>query len=171
MAIWLPPKAIREHVEERRAYEQELLAKVEVNSSMDHWNRELRAIDEHLQLIFAPESAHVAGITPGRYHVLRTAPGVPPSLFAVTGPNGEFVEPTSQMLEKLRESDLWNEVAGRERAKKERLMAEAKERARVREREDIAEEFRDRFKAKENPGVSFAKTGPWRYRAGARRAA
>lgn len=167
MALWVPPRAAREHAEARREYEHELGLVAEKQGLVEEWDKVLSGIDPHLSIFFAPEWANVAGVTPGRYHVLWNAPGVVPTVLPVTGPNGEFVEPGSSMLDLLHRSEMWNATAGRERARKERLLAAAKERASLREREDLREEFRDRAKARFNPGVSFSDTG-WKYRASAR---
>src|SRR4051812_10779213 len=100
MAIWVPPRAAREAMDARREYEHEVNLVAERRAVCECWDGELQKIDPHLSIFFAPEWANVAGVAPGRYHIMVQKPDQPLSLLPVSGAAGEFVEPSSQMLDK-----------------------------------------------------------------------
>ena len=170
--VWVPDSTVRTRAQERERHEAELLGMLQTSQVCREWNGILGQIDPKLELVWAPESAKAAGLTPGRFHVLRHNPGAPPSLIAVTGPAGEFVMPDSGLLASLEKADLWSDQAVRDRKRAQRELEVQKQRRQDREREDRIEEFADRWKARTNLGVSFANQGEgWSYRAGAKRAA
>ena len=136
------------------------------HAQMTDWNRELKRIDERLELVRAHDGAKAPGLKPGYYHVLRHNPGGPPSLIAVEDEHGNFKEPDSSLFNKLREWDCWDDRVMRDREKRQRQFDEARDRRKKREREEMAEEIIDRYKA-QTPGVSFSNRGKgWSYRAG-----
>lgn len=146
--MWLPPAVSAELLDERHQYEAEIARAVEsLHGKLDYWNGLLREIDPHLQLVKAQDDTEVVGLRPGYYHVLRDAPGAPPMLEVHEGPNGEFREPDSGLLEKLRKGDMWNSRAMKARADRQLQAAASKERARERESEERADELIDRWNA------------------------
>ncbi len=141
--MWLPPSVSRDLAAETAQQKADVAHAAIRDASMDFWNRELKQLDERLELIKAREDASVAGLTPGFWHVMRHNPDGPPSLLPLTGDHGEFVEPTSRMLDLLRSGDLQNERAMRARREfDERAAAQRKrdkENAAADRRADLAE--------------------------------
>jgi hypothetical protein len=137
----------------------------------EEWNRILYQVDAELRLVRAQESASAPGIVPGYYHVLRRNDLGPPTPIPVQGPDGEYREPGSWLLDQLAESDLWNGRSQKDRERAYQELTRQKARRKERETEERRDEIKERWKAASNPGVSFSDAGPWRYRAGARRAA
>lgn len=167
MSIYLPPSVL----DGRRRLAGEIVQMVDTHKTLDRFNAELRDIDPYLQMVRAKEDAKpVPGIRPGYYSILRHNPGAPMSVMLVEGEHGEFVEPTAQVFETLKRNDMWGGNTPKEVRRRQERLEQAKQRQQAREREERVEEFRDRIKAIESPGVSMASAGPWRFRAGARRA-
>jgi hypothetical protein len=169
MALWVPPTISRELQAEAAQDEAEVRLAMALKGQLDWWNRELKKIDERLEMAWFPEGTSIVGVVPGRYHVLRFEPGAPVTIIPVTGPNGEFVEPNSAVFDKLRQSDLWNDQAQRARRRAQEELTRAKERQAAREREERREELQDRARAAWGVSVSMSKAGPWRQTAKARR--
>lgn len=148
----------------RELLEQIVSAEIDrVNSTINEFNQELRRIDEHLQLVRAREKCSPEStLKPGYWHVIRDNPGAPPSVMIIEGPNGEYVEPTSQVFERLREGDLWS-AENMDRLKKLKDRAEnAAYRKRMSERSDRQEELKDRWNAAQRTSVSMDRSAPWR---------
>lgn len=168
-SLYLPQSAVRKLKADQEQYSADVVAGLALRNTMDRWNRELKQIDDRLELVRAQEKTTVPGLRPGYWHVLRVNPAPsPPSLIALEGEGGEFREPGSWMFEMLRAADLWRDDVARDRARRKSELEVVQRRARERERAELREELADRWKARTNPGVSMAGTG-WRYRAGARR--
>ena len=161
-ALWVPPRVSRDLQDRTQAHTAEVLGMVErFRGILDHFNRELKQIDPYLELIFAPPTAQAVGLKPGRYHLLRHNPGAPPSLIVIEDYAGNFVEPTSQIFERLRETDLWNNAVGHERRKREEAAERAQQRQKAREDEERREEIRDRLNAAFRTSVSMNNSNPW----------
>ena len=168
---WIPDSTARQYQDLRQQYGAELGAMLESGSAVtEEWNRVLYQIDPDLRLVKATEHAHFPGLTAGLYHVLRRNPLGAPTLLAVSGPNGEFKEPDSSLLDALRKQDLWNDRVSRDRSRALEELDRQKARRMQFEKEERQDEIAERWKAASNPGVSFTGKG-WRYRAGAPRAA
>lgn len=139
---------------ERRQQEAALLA---ATTHLAEWNKRLREIDPYLQLVKARENTTLPGLKPAYYHVIRHNPGAPPSILVVEGPNGEFREPDSGLLEQLRRDDLWSDRSIAERERRERERERAEQHAKEHERSERVDEIHDRLKAKASPGVRVPK--------------
>jgi hypothetical protein len=151
-----------------------------LTDEVKHWTKELKAIDEALELVWIPENItpHPA-IVPGRFHIVEKRPlPAPPNVLplvkgCVTGdPEDDgFIEPGAWMFEWLRKNDHWSQRSQRIREERMAAAESARQRAHEREQEDMAVELDERIKALINPGVSMHKGNrSWSQRAGARRA-
>jgi hypothetical protein len=176
--FWVPPTVSRELQDSTAQYRGEVHQMARHAGIVQAFNKELRAIDPHLQMVWFDEDVVLEGVVPGRYHLLRDAPGVPPTLEPICGPNGEFMEPNSGLFNWLRESDMWNAEARRDRERRQEEARRSAERVREREREEIREELLDRYNAHFRTSVSMDRSSPWsqnsrgrRGRSGFRRAA
>ena len=166
--MWVPPKVERRLVEERNAYTASVESMVDrFRGVMNELNPRLKEIDPHLELIFAPPNVTAPGLVPGRYHVMRHNPGAPPSLMPLEGPDGEFIEPGSRLLDELRSRDMWSPEAVNDR----RLEREARERRQAAEKarqdELRRDELRERWAAASRAFVSMNMDAPWTQNASA----
>lgn len=108
----------------------------------EHWNRELRRIDEGLSLVWIPPDADMPGVVPGRFHIRKRVPGGLDGYVSLTGPGGSYRAPGVWMLGYLREADMWDERVRGNKARRDREIEEAKRRERVREEEQRQDEMR-----------------------------
>jgi hypothetical protein len=166
---WLPPKVSRELREKSRSLREDMLRSAIVEEKQQRaipilreFNDKLRRIDPRLQMILAHER-----VTPGLpmrggyYHVIRDNPGAPPTIMIVEGENGEFVEPTSRVFERLAAGDLHEPRTMRHWKRIEREAADAARRERAREREERQEHLRDFVNANWRTSVSMNGSRPW----------
>jgi hypothetical protein len=171
MAIWVPPSVAEEAKHARREYERDIQLVAEKRGSVEEWDKVLAEIDPHLSIFFAPEWTNVPGITPGRFHLLLNPPDGIPSVMPLVGAVGEYVEPNSGMLDKLRESDMWNQAAGRERARRRRRStrpSSGRSSARTR---SARTRYATASRPRSTPACRSPRRAPWSYRAGARKRA
>ena len=117
---------------------QEILGAVShLKGTLDYWNKELRQIDERLQMVWFDEGVNILGVVPCRYHILRrNEPPTPWSIIPIQDAEGNYVEPDSGVFSMLLRDDMWSESAQREKRRHERLAQAAKDREKQRERED-----------------------------------
>jgi hypothetical protein len=164
-----------ELLQEREEFTRDLEAKtvrarmLKVKGILDEFNYELKRIDPKLEMVRAGENTHGTPLKAGHYHVVRWNEGAPPSVMVVEGENGEFVEPTSRVFEKLAQGDLWDPNNMRLLKQRERLAEEAAEKQKVREREERQQEILERYQAANRAFVSMNRQVPWTQTAKARR--
>ncbi len=167
---WIPDHTLREHEAARARQIAEVNLMAQLTSVCKEWTPLLKEIDEDLEMVFFDENARSAGVAPGRFHVVRWNSTGPPGLIPVTGPNGEFTFPYSQLLDKVREADLWDDRVIKDREKRDKKIEAAKARQEEQEARERAEEYEDRVKALINPSVSMTGQGKgWNYRAAGRK--
>jgi hypothetical protein len=167
------PRLTEPLLEETRAYAGELEALAVLADEVQHWTRELKQIDETLELVWAPESVEHPALVPGRFHIIERRPmPTPPNVIPLVGEDNEFREPGSWMFEMLRRNDHWSNRSQKIREEKAEQAAAARDRAAKREHEERSTEIDERIKALLNPGVSMHKSAGrgWSYRASSRRA-
>lgn len=130
----------------------------------------LQEIDPDLDLVLAHEGAHAEDerLLDGYWHIRRRNQGINDSYFPVTGPDGEWAEPSEYHLNQLRERDMWStgaidDIYKAQRKREARLKYEAD-----RQRQEKLDELRLHYKSIDNPGVLFSDRS-WSWRAGARR--
>lgn len=143
MSLWTPPQDRARQPAINAALLRSVNAVVE---HMRYWNDKLKKIDADLQLVKARDNADAPGMRPGHFHVLRLRDDAPPLVHVIEGPDGEFREPDSGVLQDLARGDMWSD---RSRAEHKRRVKAAKteaDRERGREREDRREELYDRLK-------------------------
>lgn len=146
-------------------WETEVLACMhQTGGVLDHWNAELKQIDPNLRLMQAGERANCPGVLAGYYHLVRLREPAKPDMLMVQplrGPNGEFIEPTSQMLDALRAADLQNERVMRDREAAALREEAAKLRAQMREDDCRRDEGVERFMAASRTQVLMSPDVPW----------
>lgn len=131
---------------------------------LDHWNAALKDIDPNLRLMQAFDRAECMGVLPGFYHLVRLRdPAKPEHLLVVPlrGPNNEFVEPSSGMLEALRAADMQNEAVMRDREAAALREEAARLRAIQREEECRVDEGVERFLAASRTQVLLSPDVRW----------
>jgi hypothetical protein len=166
--VFLPPNVSRELLEEREAREARAFEAIQSRDDqawVDDFNKELRRIDDYLQLVWCPDPAPIdaiaAGAKPGRFHVARHNPGAPVSLIPIETPDGEFRQPDSSVFEDLRRADLWSSSNAQERRRVRRELDLARERREVHEREERAAMALEMWKAVSRTQVSMNSSVPW----------
>lgn len=135
----------------------ELLSQGEQLGRMRHWNQELRRIDPYLEVFRARDDARHPSLKPGYWYALRRPPVGLPSLVCHEGPNGEFRDLDSSILQTIREADMWSSERQRDAKKMAERAKKAQEREEEREREARVQEITERLKAKVSPGVFIGK--------------
>lgn len=155
--LWTPPSVTRELKDNTNKARAEMMQMVYLKGVMDDFNRELRDIDPYLELALASEKI-LAGnpLKPGFWHIIRHNPGAPPSVMTIEGPNGEYVEPTSEVFRMLKEdNDMWNPASMHRKRKREEELDRAKERRKERERKERKDEMLERYAAATRTQVSM----------------
>lgn len=173
--IYLPYGVEEQLVRERQAADAELALLAQTSEQLRHareFNKELRAIDPYLELVFIKGNGRTPqeapdGVVWDRWHVIRHNPGAPDTPMAITTPDGGPREPDSGVLRELREGDMYNATARARVIRRRAKRAEDKQRAKDARREEDREEVAWRIKAIMNPGVNFGIPG-WTRTAGAR---
>lgn len=167
MGFWLPPAVSAELLNTRRQFEADLQSRMvreemlRVKGILDQFNYELQRIDPKLEMCRAGEDTHGTQLRAGFYHLVRWNDNAPPSVFVIDGDDGEFVEPTGRVFDRLKEMDLWDPANIRLRDQRERLAEEAAARQKARDRADHVEELRDRVNAATRTSVSLNRSIPW----------
>lgn len=123
--------------------------------------RALKTLDPYLELVFANAKADAPGLVPERWHIRRRNPETIDTYWPLIGDNGEYVEPSMDVIDQLRKRDMWREDTNQEirrhkAEKKARLEAEA-----LAMRLEKREEFGMRVKAMSNPSIRMGGKG-WR---------
>jgi hypothetical protein len=170
--LWVPPSATRKQVEQRNAYTASVESMVHrFQGVMNHLNPLLKEVDPHLELIFVPPNADtsVPGIVPGRYMVMRHNPGAPPSLMVVEGPDGEFIEPGTRLVDEMRAKDMWSPEAERDRKQRRARREYEKQKEQERETEARRQEIQERWASATRAFVSMDRSTPWSQNAAGRR--
>src|SRR5512144_2380087 len=108
--MWVPPTAARELVEKRRRREAQALLFLQTNAVCEQFNPELEKIDPGLVMVFIPEPMPLdvvaSGARPGCYNIVYEGrKGGPLSFLPIVGPDGEYVDPTYQIFDKIRAMD------------------------------------------------------------------
>lgn len=161
MSLWVPPKVERELQEKTLEHKAELKSMFRFDGGiLDVWNAELKKVDPYLRLAQAREKAHAPGVKPGYYHLWRDNPGAPPWVEPLTGPQGDFVEPNSAMLNVLRASDLQNARVVADMRRRELEAERAAEKAKQAQHEERVEDAVGRIQSLTQTRVSM-NDQPW----------
>jgi hypothetical protein len=162
MAPWTPPAVTRQLADEAERDAATVHLAKALRGQLDFWNRELRQIDDRLELVWFDENVDIVGVVPCRYHLIRrNDPPAPVSVIPITGPDGEFIEPNSALFDRLRAADLWNDEARRDRQKRHEELIRRKRRQQERETEERQEEILERYLAATRTQVSLNTDAPW----------
>lgn len=165
--LWTPhtrtyrPTVSREHREGSVAHRASVLSMMCETPICAHWDRELRKLDDLLRLRKAKDQAHEVGVRPGFYHLLRLNREGPLWVQVLQGPSGEFVEPSSAMLEALRMCDLQNARAVRAREQMDKDAEIARLRQEANDDEARGQEARERVAALTRTQVLVSPDVPW----------
>lgn len=157
--LWTPPTVSRELQDNTRAFIAEIAASARRDAICDYWDAELQKIDPKLTIIQAQDNAEAVGLRPGYWHIIRDCTPGPPSILPLIGPEGEFVEPNSSILDMLREGDLQNERAMEARRKQDEESARRRVRDRERAHEDRVGEMMERWEHVMVPKVGMSGNG------------
>ncbi len=155
MSLWVPgDETARQRADVYSSVESDL-------AHMRYWNAELRQLDPALQLIKARDTVTAPGLRPGYWHVVRDVPPAPPTLLPLVGEFGEYVEPSSRMLEVLKEGDLQNEQAMRDRRARDDAATKARLKAKFHAHEERVGEMVEKVDSLNRAHVSVTTARPW----------
>lgn len=129
-----------------------------VTGALAYWTHELKQIDRYLEVVLAKPNTSIVGLKPGYYHVIRYQPGFPAAIMPVEGPNGEWRDLDSSIIDMVQRADLWNDRTQRELRKRSQRIEEARQRQKDREAQDRAREFDDRLYHATNASVRIPRS-------------
>lgn len=165
MTIYLPPRVSRELAERTASFNQDILRSIEIDSTdplLLEYTLKLQAIHPRLLMVRALEHV-IPGVPmkPGYYHVLVRSEGAPWSVSVIEGAIGEFVEPTSRVLEKIAAGDMHEQRNLDRFAAHERDEREAEKRDQVRARDERQDHLQELVNAYTRTSVSTTDAIPW----------
>src|SRR6266540_4567367 len=132
MALWVPPKVHRELREETAAHNAATLGMFDFHGPVfDEWNDDLKKLDPYLRLGKAKEHADAIGVIPGFFHLVRINPNAPLWTMPLHDEQMRFIEPSSRMLQVLRERDMQNMQVTRARLQSIEEKGKQEEKARL----------------------------------------
>lgn len=152
--VALPKRVENEILAEQAQVVQEFYS---ISAKLEHFNRELRKIDQNLQVVLAKPNTSVMGLVPNYYHLLLIRPGHGTYIKTIEGPNGEWRDLDSSVFDLAAEDDLWNDRTQRERKQAQKRAEDAHQRQRDRERQDRIDAMNDRFHSMTHVSVSVPR--------------
>lgn len=164
MTIFVPPRVAAELREESRRHQAEVMGSLEVGATIEKWDRMLAEIDPRLTLVKARDWVKTGtSLMPGYWHIIRdnSDRSAPPTVMPITGPHGEYAEPTSRIFELLKQNDLQRPGHAREMREREEKIRQAEEKERERETEERQREIYERWIAGNRTFVSMDRSTPW----------
>jgi hypothetical protein len=178
--LWSPPKVstrLREESAEREAAAMQGLDEARWKWVED-FNRDLENVWPGMRLLWCPDPAPVdavaIGALPGRWGILMpSVHGSPQSVKPIVGPDGCFVDPSSNasaIFDGLRAGDWWNPEVRKDR---ERAQAEAervKQKRLEQEREERDAWVMERYLSGNRASVSMSRDSAWAQNQSGRRA-
>jgi hypothetical protein len=116
--IWVPPKVSKELRANRAQMDADIIASLEPGDPPEPWNSELKQLDPRLYL--ARAKGHIRPglpMKPGYWHVLRdnSDRDAGLSVTPIEDAIGGFAEPSSRLIEMMRQNDLQRAGAIQER--------------------------------------------------------
>ena len=150
-----------EYLRETAQHNAEMVAMTALRDELEEWTRDLKQLDERLEMVWAPETVTAPGLEPGRFHILRhndpPTPVTPLPLVrgCLTGnpDDDSFIEPGSWVFDWLQKADLQN---NRVQAERQRFKEEAerqRQKRRQAEREETAWEIDSRLRSVNDTSV------------------
>lgn len=163
--IHLPSSVRTRGVALPRAVESEVMAEQaqlhlelhRVAARLNHYNNELRQIDENLSVVMAAPNTTVMGLKPNYYHLVRMRPGHPAWIKPVENDDGTYRELDSRIFDQVAEADMWNDRTQKVLREKSKRAEEARQRQVLRERMDRAHEFDERWHSANNLSIRVPK--------------
>jgi hypothetical protein len=158
------PKISPELAERTKSFNEDLIRSIDPAESpvLHEYRRRLQAIHPRLTMVRARERI-VPGVPmkPGYYHVLVYSETAPWSVAVVEGELGQFVEPTSRVIEKVIAGDMTEQrnLERFARAQNDEHAANAREQQRV--NEERRGHVKDLVNAYSRTSVSMNDDTPW----------
>lgn len=149
------PRSVESEVAREQAQAQ--LEMEFISERLRHFNKGLREIDEHLQVVLAKPNTTIEGLKPNYYHLVRMRPGHPAYIKPVEHENGEWRDLDSSVYELAAEDDLWNDRLQRDRRRVQAAARAAAQRQRERERQDRVDEMNRRWHSKNSVSISVPR--------------
>lgn len=153
--VAIPRRAASEVDRENAQMHLEMYA---ISAKLDHYNKELKQIDQYLSVILAKPKTTVMGLKPNYYHLVRMRPGTLAYIKPIQGPNGEWRDLDSSIFDTVAENDMWNDATQRELNKLQRRAEAARVAQKDREAQDRAREFDERWHSATHVSVSVPRS-------------
>jgi hypothetical protein len=151
--IILPDSARSEIERDHRELADNLFSVAAVKADFD---RDLKQIDPHLEIVKAKDQTTVVGLRAGFWHLVRRPPGHPAYIKPITAnghPEGPYKEPDSSVFEEAMLDDLWNDRARKANRKRMKTAEDARQRRKDREAQDRIAEFGERVKSRNSTQI------------------
>ena len=144
--IALPTSAASEVAAEQRQMVEEL---DRTAGALAYWSRELQTIfnDPDVHVMLAKPNTTVVGLKPNYYHIVRVRPGTAAWIQPIEGPDGEWRDLDSSVIDIALKADLWNDRTQRELRKQRETAEKARQAQKRREAMDRAGDFDERLRA------------------------
>lgn len=150
-----PTQADSEVLREQRQMLEEL---ERVTGKMNYFERELADIDPDLHLFMAKPNTTIEGVKPGYYHLAKEVPGVGTYIEPYEGPNGEWRDLDSGILDMARMADTWDDRVRRDIAEMQRKKEADRQAEKLRAGQERAAEFDERWKSHNNVSILVPRT-------------
>ena len=164
MSLWVPPSVSRDLREETAEYNHATLAMFELNYGLaGKWNKPngpLRKFDPLMRVGKAYDNADgIQGVVPGFYHLIRINPGNEPIWCIPIHDNGRYAEPSEELLQMMRNSDMQNPQVLRDKERMAIAEDKSKQREKLRKREEREGAMMEAWRNIYQPKVSFGGKG------------
>lgn len=148
--IVLPATTRNEIFRDKADLRENLFSIAAVKADFD---RDLKQIDDHLEIVKAKDQTTVVGLKAGYWHIIRMNPGHPADVLVLEHPDGSYREPDSSLFDFVMESDLYNDRARKAHRKRQEEARRASERRRERESQDRIDEIGRRVKSRNSTQI------------------
>lgn len=127
--------------------------------ALAYWSRELQVAfdDPDVRVVMAKPNTTVIGLKGGYFHIIRMRPGTAAWIQPIEGPNGEWRDLDSSVLDIALKADLWNDRTQRELRKQREAVEKAHKLRKQREAQDRAGDFDERLKSMMNTSISVPR--------------
>jgi hypothetical protein len=151
--VALPRQAESAVLQEQAELRAELEA---VAGRLEYYNAELKLLDPDLSVVMAKPNTTNPDLKPG-YHLVRMNPGSMAWVKPIEHADGTWRDLDSSVFDMAAEDDLWNDRVQRFKKEMRKKAEQARQRQVLRERQERAAEFDERWKSVNNTSILVSK--------------
>jgi len=121
----------------------------DISGRLAHFTRELQNIfnEPYVKVILAKPKTTVIGLKGGYYHIVRIRPGTAAWVQPYEGPDGEWRDLDSGIVDVALQADMWNDRTQRQLRQAQERAEAARQRQKQREAQDRAAEYDARVRS------------------------